>query len=156
MHWMLLSGSPVFEEAARRSLRKLWSMRSPLGLLGTSLDMMTGQWLQPTSGTIGASSDSFYEYLLKAFILFGKLESLLSFVFLSFPMSMCVAGVHAWGVHLAALCVSPGVCEFKRETVRERQREREREGGTEKRREHVWGREMTRQTFLQRCFYAGR
>lgn len=46
-------------------------MRSPLNLLGSSLDMVKGQW-KDASGGIGASSDSFYEYLLKAYILFGQ------------------------------------------------------------------------------------
>ena len=45
-------------------------MRTPLNLLGSSLDMATGEWRDPNGG-IGASSDSFYEYLLKAYVLFG-------------------------------------------------------------------------------------
>eukprot|EP00884_Botryococcus_braunii_P002291 jgi/Botrbrau1/12062/Bobra.0295s0017.1 len=69
-----LTGVPVFEEAARRSLRKLWRMRSHLGLFGTALNMLTAEWIPPVHGTIGASSDSFYEYLLKAFVLFGDEE----------------------------------------------------------------------------------
>ncbi len=38
---------------------------------GTSLDMTYGVWLD-NNGGIGASADSFYEYLLKAYILFGR------------------------------------------------------------------------------------
>ena len=45
-------------------------MRTPLGLFGTALDMRQGVWLD-NNGGIGASADSFYEYLLKAYILFG-------------------------------------------------------------------------------------
>ena len=37
---------------------------------GTSPDMTHGVWLD-NNGGIGASADSFYEYLLKAYILFG-------------------------------------------------------------------------------------
>ena len=46
-------------------------MRTPLGLFGTALDMNRAVWLD-NNGGIGASADSFYEYLLKAYILFGE------------------------------------------------------------------------------------
>ena len=68
------AGNPVFEDAAIRALERLWVMRTPLNLLGSSLDMATGEWRDPNGG-IGASSDSFYEYLLKAYILFGTCVS---------------------------------------------------------------------------------
>ncbi|XP_020518839.1 alpha-mannosidase I MNS5 isoform X2 [Amborella trichopoda] len=68
-----LTGNPIYDAAALRALRKLWSMRSSLNLLGTTLDVETGEWLEYSSG-IGAGIDSFYEYLLKAYILFGRDE----------------------------------------------------------------------------------
>ncbi|XP_052182699.1 alpha-mannosidase I MNS5 [Diospyros lotus] len=68
-----LTGDPRFESAALRALRKLWSMRSSLNLLGTTLDVGTGEWLEYSSG-IGAGVDSFYEYLVKAYIIFGRDE----------------------------------------------------------------------------------
>ncbi|XP_038688325.1 alpha-mannosidase I MNS5 isoform X2 [Tripterygium wilfordii] len=68
-----LTGDPRFEAAALRALRKLWSMRSSLNLFGTTLDVVTGEWIEHSSG-IGAGVDSFYEYLFKAHILFGKEE----------------------------------------------------------------------------------
>ncbi|CAN6585295.1 unnamed protein product [Malus baccata var. baccata] len=68
-----LTGDPKYESAALRALRKLWGMRSSLNLLGTTLDVSTGEWLEYSSG-IGAGVDSFYEYLFKAHILFGKEE----------------------------------------------------------------------------------
>ncbi|THG04484.1 hypothetical protein TEA_022656 [Camellia sinensis var. sinensis] len=68
-----LAGDPSFESAALRALRKLWSMRSSLNLLGTTLDVETGEWIEYSSG-IGAGVDSFYEYLMKAHILFGRDE----------------------------------------------------------------------------------
>ncbi|KAG8652528.1 hypothetical protein MANES_06G101300v8 [Manihot esculenta] len=68
-----LTGDPRYESAALRALRKLWSMRSSLNLLGTTLDVATGEWIEHSSG-IGAGVDSFYEYLYKAHILFGKEE----------------------------------------------------------------------------------
>ncbi|XP_057517722.1 alpha-mannosidase I MNS5 isoform X4 [Amaranthus tricolor] len=68
-----LTGDPQYEAAALRALRKLWSLRSSLNLLGTTLDVVTGKWIEYSSG-IGAGVDSFYEYLAKAYILFGKDE----------------------------------------------------------------------------------
>ncbi|KAJ8753626.1 hypothetical protein K2173_022867 [Erythroxylum novogranatense] len=66
-----LTGDPIYESAALHAVRKLWSMRSSLNLLGTTLDVETGEWIEHSSG-IGAGVDSFYEYLFKAHILFGK------------------------------------------------------------------------------------
>lgn len=43
--------------------------------LGNTVDMQTGQWTGQISG-IGAGMDSYYEYLLKSFILFNELEDL--------------------------------------------------------------------------------
>ncbi|KAF9623359.1 hypothetical protein IFM89_000848 [Coptis chinensis] len=68
-----LTGDSRYEAAALRALRKLWSMRSPLNLVGTTLDVVTGEWIEYSSG-IGAGVDSFYEYLMKAYILFGREE----------------------------------------------------------------------------------
>ncbi|KAJ6830496.1 alpha-mannosidase I MNS5 isoform X1 [Iris pallida] len=68
-----LTGDARYEAAALRALRKLWSMRSSLNLLGTTLDVVTGEWIEYSSG-IGAGVDSFYEYLIKAYILFGSTE----------------------------------------------------------------------------------
>lgn len=68
-----LTGDHRFESAALHALRKLWSMRSSLNLLGTTLDVATGEWIEHSTG-IGAGVDSFYEYLMKAYILFGKEE----------------------------------------------------------------------------------
>lgn len=68
-----LTGNPHYEDVALKALRKLWSMRSSLDLLGTTLNVATGKWIEHSSG-IGAGVDSFYEYLLKAHILFGGEE----------------------------------------------------------------------------------
>jgi len=68
-----LTGDSRYEAAALRALRKLWSMRSSLNLVGTTLDVLTGKWIEYSSG-IGAGVYSFYEYLIKAYILFGSDE----------------------------------------------------------------------------------
>ncbi|KAH9290761.1 hypothetical protein KI387_034878, partial [Taxus chinensis] len=48
-----LTGNPEYEASALRALRKLWSMRSSLDLMGTTLDVTTGEWIEHSSG-IGA------------------------------------------------------------------------------------------------------
>ncbi|KAL5723542.1 Alpha-mannosidase I mns5 [Ranunculus cassubicifolius] len=68
-----LTGDFRYEAAALRALRQLWSMRSPLNIFGTTLDVVTGEWIEYSTG-IGAGVDSFYEYLMKAHILFGSEE----------------------------------------------------------------------------------
>eukprot|EP01025_Chloroclados_australasicus_P003930 TRINITY_DN10939_c1_g1_i6.p1 TRINITY_DN10939_c1_g1~~TRINITY_DN10939_c1_g1_i6.p1 ORF type:complete len:751 (-),score=105.65 TRINITY_DN10939_c1_g1_i6:337-2589(-) len=65
-----LTGDPRFEEAAVNSLMTLWNMRSNLDLFGTEIDILGPRWVQNVGG-IGPSADSFYEYLLKAYILLG-------------------------------------------------------------------------------------
>ena len=46
-----------------------------MDLLGTTMNLFNEQWVEEISG-IGASSDSFYEYLLKGHILLGDEEYL--------------------------------------------------------------------------------
>jgi len=50
-----LTGDSRYEAAALRALRKLWSMRSSLNLVGTTLDVLTGKWIEYSSG-IGAGN----------------------------------------------------------------------------------------------------
>jgi mannosidase alpha-like ER degradation enhancer 1 len=50
-----LTGDSRYEAAALRALRKLWSMRSSLNLVGTTLDVLTGKWIEYSSG-IGAGT----------------------------------------------------------------------------------------------------
>ena len=70
-----LSGDDRFELAAKRAVRALWSMRSDLDLLGNTLDVRRGTWIN-RSGGVGAGCDSFFEYLLKAHVMFGDDEYL--------------------------------------------------------------------------------
>ncbi|RXH96257.1 hypothetical protein DVH24_008761 [Malus domestica] len=48
-----LIGDPKYESAALCALRELWGMWSSLNLLGTTLDISTGEWIVYSSG-IGA------------------------------------------------------------------------------------------------------
>ncbi|XP_075039847.1 ER degradation-enhancing alpha-mannosidase-like protein 1 [Mixophyes fleayi] len=71
-----LLGDSTFEWMARRAVQALWSLRNNItGLLGNVVDIQTGQWVGKQSG-LGAGLDSFYEYLLKSYILFGEEEDL--------------------------------------------------------------------------------
>ncbi|VDK53114.1 unnamed protein product [Anisakis simplex] len=74
-----LLGDSIFESLARRSNHILWSLRNKdTGLLGNVLNIQTGEWLGVASG-LGAGVDSFYEYLLKSYILFGAESDILMF-----------------------------------------------------------------------------
>ncbi|KAG0202260.1 alpha mannosidase-like protein [Mortierella sp. GBA30] len=66
-----LTGDKSFEEAARKALFELWDRRSNIGLIGNTINITTGQWMSAMTG-IGAGTDSFYEYLLKSYVLLGE------------------------------------------------------------------------------------
>ncbi|KAF3828957.1 ER degradation-enhancing alpha-mannosidase-like protein 1 isoform X2 [Mirounga angustirostris] len=71
-----LLGDSTFEWVARRAVKALWNLRSnDTGLLGNVVNIQTGRWVGKQSG-LGAGLDSFYEYLLKSYILFGEKEDL--------------------------------------------------------------------------------
>ncbi|KAJ3410692.1 ER degradation-enhancing alpha-mannosidase-like protein 1 [Chytridiales sp. JEL 0842] len=65
-----LTGIDTYERVAKQALHEVWKRRSKLNLVGNTIHADTGQWIHDTAG-IGAGIDSFYEYLLKAHILFG-------------------------------------------------------------------------------------
>ncbi|ELU08304.1 hypothetical protein CAPTEDRAFT_106603 [Capitella teleta] len=71
-----LLDDPVYEGSARNTMDTLWRFRSNVtGLFGNVINIQTGRWSGLMSG-LGAGLDSFYEYLLKAYILFGHDEDL--------------------------------------------------------------------------------
>uniref|UniRef100_A0A673B4J3 alpha-1,2-Mannosidase n=1 Tax=Sphaeramia orbicularis TaxID=375764 RepID=A0A673B4J3_9TELE len=66
-----LSGESVFEEHARKALDVLWERRQRgSDLVGTVINIHNGEWVRRDSG-VGAGIDSYYEYLMKAYILLG-------------------------------------------------------------------------------------
>ncbi|XP_073152068.1 alpha-mannosidase I MNS4 [Henckelia pumila] len=73
-----LTNDPIFEQVTKNAVRGLWSRRSRINLVGAHIDVFTGEWTQKDAG-IGTSIDSFYEYLLKAYLLFGDEEYLYIF-----------------------------------------------------------------------------
>ncbi|PON78078.1 Glycoside hydrolase [Trema orientale] len=73
-----LTNDPIFEQVTKNAVRGLWARRSKLNLVGAHINVFTGEWTQKDAG-IGTSIDSFYEYLLKAYLLFGDEEYLFIF-----------------------------------------------------------------------------
>lgn len=65
-----LTHKPIFYDKAKRALTEIYQRRSPLGLVGTRINVETGEWTN-TESHISAEIDSYYEYLLKAWLLFG-------------------------------------------------------------------------------------
>ena len=65
-----LTGKPVFYEKAKRALVETFNRRSPLGLVGESINVETGAWTN-TDSHISGGIDSYYEYLWKCWLLFG-------------------------------------------------------------------------------------
>jgi hypothetical protein len=65
-----LTGNPVFYEKAKRALVETFKRRSPLGLVGESINVETGAWTN-TDSHISGGIDSYYEYLWKCWLLFG-------------------------------------------------------------------------------------
>uniref|UniRef100_A0A8C1P2M7 alpha-1,2-Mannosidase n=1 Tax=Cyprinus carpio TaxID=7962 RepID=A0A8C1P2M7_CYPCA len=65
------TGDPTFEAHARRALDFLWEKRQRhSNLVGTTINIHSGEWVRRDSG-VGAGIDSYYEYLMKAYILLG-------------------------------------------------------------------------------------
>src|SRR5262249_37076790 len=64
-----LTHRQVFYDKAKRALVAIFSRRSAIGLVGTWINVETGQWTD-TDSHISGAIDSYYEYLLKCGILF--------------------------------------------------------------------------------------
>jgi mannosidase alpha-like ER degradation enhancer 2 len=61
---------PVFYDKAKRALVEIYKRRSAIGLVGTWINVETGEWTD-TDSHISGAIDSYYEYLLKCWILFA-------------------------------------------------------------------------------------
>lgn len=67
-----LLGDPIYEIYARRAVQSLYERRdNETGLVGNVVDVHTGEWTSTLAG-LGAGVDSFYEILLKSYIMFGE------------------------------------------------------------------------------------
>ncbi len=65
-----LTGDPIYYDKAKNALVQLYKRRSSIGLVGTWINVETGVWTDRTSH-IGGAIDSYYEYLIKGWLLFG-------------------------------------------------------------------------------------
>src|SRR5213079_2591877 len=70
-----LTNNPVFYDKAKRALVETYKRRSPIGLVGSSLNVETGAWIDNDSH-ISGGIDSYYEYLWKCWLLFGDKDCL--------------------------------------------------------------------------------
>lgn len=70
-----LTGNPVFYDKAKRALVETYKRRSPIGLVGSSINVETGAWTDNDSHLSGGI-DSYYEYLWKGWLLFGDNDCL--------------------------------------------------------------------------------
>jgi hypothetical protein len=70
-----LTGKPVFYEKAKQALVETYKRRSPIGLVGASINVETGTWTD-TDSHISGGIDSYYEYLWKCWLLFGDKDCL--------------------------------------------------------------------------------
>lgn len=61
--------NPIYYAKARRAIDALYSRRSSIDLVGTWIDVISGEW-KNRSSHVGGAIDSYYEYLLKGAILF--------------------------------------------------------------------------------------
>ena len=64
-----ITRKPIFYEKAKRALVEIYKRRSSIGLVGTWINVETGKWTD-TDSHISGAIDSYYEYLLKCWLLF--------------------------------------------------------------------------------------
>lgn len=65
-----LTGKQIYYDKAKRAVVELYKRRSPIGLVGSGINVETGKWTSDSTGIEGGI-DSYYEYLLKCAVLFG-------------------------------------------------------------------------------------
>lgn len=68
-----LTGKQIYYDKAKRALVETYKRRSPIGLVGTKINVETGKWTN-TDSHISAEIDSYYEYLLKCWLLFDDAD----------------------------------------------------------------------------------
>ncbi len=65
-----LTKKDVYYAKAKKALLEMYKRRSKLNLVGDGINVETGEWIGKSSH-VGGGIDSYYEYLLKAWLLFG-------------------------------------------------------------------------------------
>ena len=64
-----LTDDPRYYAAAKRAVVALFGRRSPIGLVGSAINVETGAW-EDRDSHVSGGIDSYYEYLLKSWLLF--------------------------------------------------------------------------------------
>ena len=67
------TGDQRYYDKAKRAVVELYKRRSSIDLVGSVINVETGEWVN-TQSHIGGGIDSYYEYLLKSWLLFGDPE----------------------------------------------------------------------------------
>jgi len=65
-----LTNNPIYYNKAKKALVEVYNKRSKIGLVGSTINVNTGKW-EDTESHISGGIDSYYEYLLKSWKLFG-------------------------------------------------------------------------------------
>lgn len=76
LEWGTLSkhtGDPTYYQTAKQAVRALFEKRSEIDLVGTVINVESGVW-ENTESHISARIDSYYEYLLKGWLMFADEE----------------------------------------------------------------------------------
>lgn len=68
-----LTNNMSYINASRNALIGIYKHRSQDDLVGRVINTTTGEWINPFTG-LGSEIDSFYEYLLKGYVLFNDKE----------------------------------------------------------------------------------
>ena len=72
LEWGTLSkitGNDIYYKKAKKALEEVFKRRSKNGLVGTFINVNTGEWIN-TDSHISGAIDSYYEYLLKGWLMF--------------------------------------------------------------------------------------
>ncbi|HSK45546.1 MAG TPA: glycoside hydrolase family 47 protein, partial [Candidatus Binatia bacterium] len=62
-----LTGKPIYYDKAKGAAVELYNHHSAIGLVGSTINVDTGKWIDTTSH-ISGGIDSYYEYLLKSWL----------------------------------------------------------------------------------------
>jgi mannosidase alpha-like ER degradation enhancer 2 len=68
-----LTGKAVYYAKAKRAVEEVFRRRSPIDLVGSTIDVETGTW-RDTRSHVGGYIDSYFEYLLKSWLLFDDAD----------------------------------------------------------------------------------
>ena len=64
-----LTGNSAYYDKAKHAITEVFKRKSDIGLVGTTINVETGEW-QNTETHISGMIDSYYEYLIKSYLLF--------------------------------------------------------------------------------------